>query len=468
MNIPVLRPTPSRWQRSVRTDKLQQELRMFARGNWAILGLAKESLDAFRKSLEDRTLMVASSQLAASAVIRHFHADTVGVNPFRTPRLDEDHPLDSDREQELAQFATLPQEEYSSNSLPAGILDGEGYAFTLEPFRLHAELPWYGLWAVSNELKDVGDLATIKEQRSYVLLERPYKFLQGIDKNTVDENTPGVTAAVRKQVPVLLDFNEGRVYVENSNKKVIAAIISALGRLGAGILPVAWKYNRPNWTAQILDWLYENTQYKAEFNARAEDAARFGANELERLEDRELESIVSKYFSMTQLPSDLWIGVSGPAQIRLHDTTPPVPIKAPVSATTLLHMTKEANVIAGALTWQEQGSATTKTGGEYSFRKDLFCLALSDRINLTDVGAAMMRGFDLPAFRKDIQREIRKTGQVPSIEQFWSGWLQEMSNAVRIVDGTFREILDIDGNAESGILPMQITVNEETAEPVGA
>ena len=77
------------------------------------------------------------------------------------------------------------------------------------------------MWAVSNEWKDVSDLASIKEQRSYTLLDRPYKFLQAIDKSSVDKETLGVTAAVRKQIPVLLDFNEGRVYIENNNKKLI-------------------------------------------------------------------------------------------------------------------------------------------------------------------------------------------------------------------------------------------------------
>ncbi|MEO8593722.1 MAG: hypothetical protein ABI759_10390 [Candidatus Solibacter sp.] len=435
---------------------------MFGRGSWAILGLAKDSLDAFKTSLEDRTLMLTSSQLAAAAIIRHFHAETVGINPFRTPRLDEDHPLLGAQEEELAQFATLPPEEYAGASLPPEILAGEGHAVTAQPFLLHQELPWFGLWAVTNELKDVGDLASIKEQRAYVLLERPYRFLQPTDKNTVDENTPGVTAAVRRQIPVLLDFHEGRVYVESSNKKVIAMIIGALGRLGAGILPVAWTYNRPNWPSTILDGLHENTQYRAEFNARAEDATRFGPNELERLEDREMESIVTRFFSMTQLPSDLWVGIAGPAQIRLHDTTPSIPIKTPATATTLLQITRQATISGGALTWQERGSVTTEKGNEFSFRKDLFCLALNDRINLTDVGAAMLRGFDLPTFRKDLQREIRKSGQVPSIEQFWSGWLHEMSNAVRIADGSFRELLDIDGKDVAGIAPLRITVNSET------
>ena len=76
----------------------------------------------------------------------------------------------------------------------------------------------------------------------------------------------------------------------------------------------------------------------------------------------------------------------------------------------------------------------------------------------------MLRGFDLPAFRKDLQREIRKTREVPSIDQFWSQWLSEMSNAVRTMEASFREILDLDGNEPGGILPMRTPVTEEELE----
>ena len=93
---------------------------------------------------------------------------------------------------------------------------------------------------------------------------------------------------------------------------------------------------------------------------------------------------------------------------------------------------------------------------------------MNDRINLTDIGAAMMRGFDLSAFRKDILREIRQTKEVPSIDQFWSNWLHQMGSAVRTIEATFRELLDIDGNQQSGILPMQVAANEATQELVNA
>jgi hypothetical protein len=245
---------------------------MFGRGTWAIVGLAKESLETFRTRLEDRTVMAASSQLAAAAVTRQFSADALGINPFRAPRLDEEHPIASEHQETLAQYAITEHEAGYDQPLPAEILDCAGYGYTEAQFQVHATMPWYGLWAVSNEWTDVSDLASIREQRSYASLERPYRFLQAIDKKLVDEATLGVTAAVRKQVPVLLDFNEGRVYIESSNKKLIYTIVVRLQQLGAGIIRVAWTYSHPNWTAEILNKLYAGTQFQDDFVRRADES----------------------------------------------------------------------------------------------------------------------------------------------------------------------------------------------------
>ncbi|MEI9973992.1 MAG: hypothetical protein WDO73_19245 [Ignavibacteriota bacterium] len=418
--------------------------------------------------MADRTIMAAASQIAASAVTRHFNSDALGFNPFGAPRLDEQYPLELDRQEELARYATAEKEARASQTLPAAILDCEGYGFTVQQFQLHATMPWYGLWAVSNEWKDVSDLASIKEQRSYALLDRPYKFLQTTDRASVDKETLGVTAAVRKQVPVLLDFNEGRVYIESNNKKLIYTITTHLNELGVQTIPVAWTYSLPNWTCEVLSRLYAATQYQADFQKRADEATRFTAKEIEKLEDRELESIVANYFSMTELPGELWAGISGPAQVRLHDASPSIGVKAPTTATTLLQMTDDATVISGAITFQERVTTTSKSRGEFTFRRDLLCVDVNDKINLTDVGAAMLRGFDIPALRKDIQREIRKTKQVPSIEEFWGNWLHELSNGVRTMESAFREILNLDGKEEAGILPMRVPEKEELLETVNS
>jgi hypothetical protein len=297
------------------------------------------------------------------------------------------------------------------------------------------------------------------------VLERPYKFLQATDKNTVDQEIHGITAATRKQLPVLLDFNEGRAYIENSSKKAIQAVIELLKQMGVETIAVGWTYSHPNWPAEILNKLHEGTQYQSDFVKRADEATRFRPKEIEKLEDKEVESIVANYFSMTQLPSELWAGIAAPAQIRLHAAaSQPIVVKAPTSATTLLGMTSDAHLLSGSVTFQERVTYMNKKGEERTFRKDLLSIDVNDQINLTDVGAAMLRGFNIPAFKKEIQREIRQTKQVPSIDQFWSTWLHQMSNAVRTIEASFREILDIDGDQKAGILPMQALSSDEVLE----
>ncbi len=437
---------------------------MFGFGNWAIVGLQKDSLETFKSSLEDRGLMIAVSQLAASAITRHSKVDALGMNPFSAPRLDEQHALGLDEEKELARYAALEAEARANSSVPAEILDCDGYGLNAQSFELHPTLPWFGFWAVANQWKDVSDVASLKEQHSYAALERPYKFLQATDKKSVDGDIRGITAAMRKQFPVLLDFHEGRIYIESSSKKAIYEVTELLKKMGAEIISVAWSYSRSTWPSDILSKLYENTQYQDDFQKRADEATRFRPKEIEKLEDKELEGIVANYFSMTELPNDLWAGVSAPAQIRLHATSQPIVVKAPTSATTLLGMTSDAHVLAGSITFQERVTYLSKKGEERTFRKDVLSIDINDQINLTDVGAAMLRGFDMPAYRKDIQREIRKTKQVPSIEEFWSTWLHQMSNAVRTLEASFREILELGGDEKGGILPIHVPSTEEVVE----
>jgi hypothetical protein len=436
-------------------------LNLFGRGNWAIVGLAKESLDAFKTNLEDRLRMIAVSQLAASSITRHTNTDALGINPFGSPRLDEQQAVAPDQAQILVQFATADEDKRSDITLPPELIEHEGYAFGLAQFQLHETVPWFGLWAVANQWKDISDLASIKEQHSYAVLDRPYKFLQATDRKTVDKDTRGATAAVRKQFAVLLDFNEGRVYIENSNKKTIYLLKELLRQLGADIIAVGWNYNRPHWPSAILGHMYESSHYLNDFQKRADETTRFRPKEIEKLEDTELEKIVSNYFSMSQLSTDMWVGITTPALIRLHHTSQPIAVKAPASATTLLGVTQDAQVFSGSITFQDRITAMSKKGGEITFRKDLLSLQINDQINLVDAGAAMLRGFDLPAFKKDIQREIKHTKQVPTIDQFWSQWLHEMSNAVRIIESCFREILGLDAAEPGGILPMRAPTEEE-------
>ena len=96
---------------------------MFGRGAWAIFGLGKESLETFKTMLEDRAVMVSSSQLAASAITRYFKSDTIGINPFSGPRLDEEQPLAAEHEPELSEYAAADLEDRAALTLPDEVLN---------------------------------------------------------------------------------------------------------------------------------------------------------------------------------------------------------------------------------------------------------------------------------------------------------------------------------------------------------
>src|SRR5258708_20306828 len=99
---------------------------------------------------------------------------------------------------------------------------------------------------------------------------------------------------------------------------------------------------------------------------------------------------------MTELPGELWAGISGPAQIRLHDTSPPIGVKAPTSATTLLDMTNDATVISGAVTFQERVSFTGKNGGGGAFPNGLFFLQVDNPSRHTPIEGPPPPSFTLP------------------------------------------------------------------------
>lgn len=436
---------------------------MFGRGNWAIAGLVKESLKDFSIHLADPARMMVNSQLAAGAAARLYNSDAMGINPYSAPRMDEEQELTEEQQIELARHHVADSVDGTDAVLPAEILEGAGFGRSVEAFQIHSTIPWFGLWAVANEWKNTSDLPSIKEQSSYVMLERPYKFLQPTDKRTVDEKAVDATAVSRTQVPVLLDFHEGHVYIESTNKKQIYAVMVSLSRLGAQIVPVAWNYPVPNWTESILNRLHHATQFREEFEKRAEEAKRFSEKEIEKLEDREMEAIVSKFFSMTELKSGVWVGISGPALIRLHHAAPPVAVRNPAMTTTLLNLTADAQIVSGALTLQECITVTTKSGSERNIRRDIARFDLNDRINLTDIGVAMLRGFDMASHKKDVLRDIRETRQVPAIPQFWGGWLHQLSYAVRTISESFREVLELGADEPGGIVAIPTSAPPELA-----
>ena len=115
---------------------------MFGRGTWAILGLAKDSIEAFRTSLEDRPTMAACSQTGRSRRHSAIQFRFIRHQSFRAPRRDEEYPISLEHQEALAQYAITEHEAGSDDTLPAEVLECNGYGFIEAHFRLHDTIPW--------------------------------------------------------------------------------------------------------------------------------------------------------------------------------------------------------------------------------------------------------------------------------------------------------------------------------------
>jgi hypothetical protein len=83
-----------------------------------------------------------------------------------------------------------------------------------------------------------------------------------------------------------------------------------------------------------------------------------------------------------------------------------------------------------------------KTDKETQFRTNLFTIDVNDNINLTDAGAAMLRGFDLPTFKREMKQAAKNRSL--TIGDYWKEWLLKMKEAVLLFTDNVTETLKTD------------------------
>src|SRR5208337_4814038 len=174
--------------------------------------------------------------------------------------------------------------------------------------------------------------------------------------------------------------------------------------------------------------------------------------------DKVLENIVANYFSMSELETGLWAGLFTPARIRLCKTGDPLSASSPSTAFSVLHEFGKSEVAGAAVVFQNLDSRFNKKGEEKPFRTDLFTIDVNDNINLTDAGAAMLRGFDLPRFKREMKKAAK--GRSLTIGDYWKEWLSAMKTAVNTFEDNVTETLKID-RKKFGLKPYEGELHEE-------
>lgn len=387
---------------------------MFGRGNWAIFGVKADTQGAFETSLND-------SKIAES--VSQFHAKkdnglTFGINPYNVPRWDEDTSFVDDLVQ-------------------------------TENFRLGPQQ--FGLWFVKNDHEDITDPKSKQEALAYANITKPFKFLNKEEKKMVNERVEASAVVCRKQFPVLIDFIGERAYALTTDVDEIIALRDILTELGVQTFNLSWVFDTPDWPGKFLNAVQSANKFPTQMAARADELRRFRKEDIEKLEDKMMESIVSNFFALAELDTGYWAGLSTPAKINLFPVSEPSSETSVSTAFTLLNLVDEAWVVSANVVFQQLDSKFTKDEDEKKFRTDVLSIDLNDKANISDAGCAALRGFDLPRFKKDMKRQIKEKTSL-EISNYWMEWLIEMKGAVNFFIDNINETLKLN-KEENGLNP---------------
>ena len=422
---------------------------MFQKGTWAVFGIGADA-ELLEQRLADPSLAFEVSQFRAVLATKTEGAASYGINPFGSPRKDEEfdwsEPLDIG-------FA------YASRTDCYGV----GGEFRLDDGK-------YGFWLCVNDHEDMTDPKSKAEARAYELAGKPFKFLNKDEKRQVEAAVKASAVASRSQFPVLVDLPGGSVYAFTAKEDHIGLVQSVLARLGSEdevrTWSLAWQFGGYDWPAKFLNEAETANKYRAEMAARADELRRFRPDEVEKLPNKMTEAIVSGYFAMSELPTGQWAGLSTPAKIRLFRFSEPSSEASVSTAFTLMGLTNEAQVASASVTFQQLDTTFTKKGDEKQVRHDLFVVDVNDKCNITDAGCAALRGFDLPQFKREMRRHGKQRGAL-EVRDYWAEWLIAMKTAVEMLVDNVTETLALD-KKEFGMKPYAAREEEEEEEGAGS
>lgn len=445
---------------------------LFGRGHWAVFGVKNSSLSKFRKNLNSEGAMFDLSQLAAAVRAKYLSMSAVGINPYAKPRKDENaSALATAASTNVINYLQQPDDvrEALSESEFAILSSGYGSAEEFElpdPNAKGIAGSFYAFWLVTNAQKDVTDAASKKEQVAYDEMGKPFKFLNKEEKAGVETTVISTAVVERKQFPVLVDFEGEKVYVAASTEGDIEAVQNVLRQLGAETFALAWQFGGFDWVTQFLNKVNIETKFESEMAERAEELTRLRKDEIEKMDDKMMESIVSNFYALSELESGQWCGLTTPARIRIYKPADPIGTAGASLTFSLLRLSDDSQVAASAVVFQSLECKTNKKGDEKQVRRDLFTLDLNDNINLLEVGAGLLRGFDLPGFRKEIKTAIKAQSDGLAISDYWKLWLTDMREAVHTFVDNITDSLNLD-KTQFGLLPFAFDgekAKRETAE----
>jgi hypothetical protein len=135
--------------------------------------------------------------------------------------------------------------------------------------------------------------------------------------------------------------------------------------------------------------------------------------------------------------------------VRIHRVSDPVGVAAPSVAFSLLGMTSDSGLAGASLTVLEPVIKRVKGEDKIANRPQL-SVDIVPNINNFDAGAAFLRGFELPEFRRHVKAALKAQGRL-DVRDFWAIWLTDMHDAVLTLSDSVTSVLDTLGPERSGL-----------------
>lgn len=210
---------------------------VYGKMSWSRLQILPESLEDLKKNLEEFTGWLAVSALSAEIMVKYDDwSDSHGLNRISSPRgelelydkiLDITGLGDSDSDKlkdiMVESFIGKYEDIKESNTL---VVNDESWDFelsldglypTLEDLKLNEDR--LAFWFVTRKRVNLEDLDSQKESLAIKEHNVPFKLLKGDARKVIMANLEEEIHSDRKQFPVLVNLQNGRIYVGTTNKK---------------------------------------------------------------------------------------------------------------------------------------------------------------------------------------------------------------------------------------------------------
>ena len=125
-------------------------------------------------------------------------------------------------------------------------------------------------------------------------------------------------------------------------------------------------------------------------------------------------------------------------------------------------MTEDACLAGATLTLIEPVIKKVK-GEERTVHHPCLSVDVGGNVMNFDAGAALLRGLDLPQFRKHLKATLKERHGL-AIRDYWSMWLQEMHNGVLLLTDAVLDIVNPHKDKSYGLALFESDADAETTE----